>query len=136
MKADHWFQHTYWKMYDDLQIAEDRRTVRAVKVVTWNEPLLRTDGQGHVVLPSLFVVEGFLQMVAMMLRSTEGESVRAAMLLKVKSAVFHRSRGWAIGCATKPVCRRAAVRCWSSTPWPASTTARGLPKRSCSRRWS
>jgi 3-hydroxymyristoyl/3-hydroxydecanoyl-(acyl carrier protein) dehydratase len=90
ISVDGWFQHTYWKMYDDLQVATDRSSVSAVKVVTWNEPLLRTDGQGHVVLPACFVVEGFLQMVAMMFQVTDPETVRAAMLLKVKSATFHR----------------------------------------------
>jgi 3-hydroxyacyl-[acyl-carrier-protein] dehydratase len=78
-------------MYDGLEVAEDGRSVRAVKVVTWNEPLLRTDGCGHVVLPECFVVEAFLQMVAVMFGVRERETVRAAMLLKVRSARFHRT---------------------------------------------
>jgi 3-hydroxymyristoyl/3-hydroxydecanoyl-(acyl carrier protein) dehydratase len=90
-RKDRWFKDTYWKMYDDLQMGEDGHSVSAVKVVTWNEPLLRTDGQGRVVMPECFVVEAFLQMVAIMFTVREHRTVRAAMLLKVKSARFHRT---------------------------------------------
>jgi 3-hydroxyacyl-[acyl-carrier-protein] dehydratase len=90
-RKDRWFKDTYWKMYDDLQLADDGQTVRAVKVVTWNEPLLRTDGRGHLVMPECFVVEAFLQMVAIMFTVREPRTVRAAMLLKVHSARFHRA---------------------------------------------
>ncbi|HEV8255222.1 MAG TPA: hypothetical protein VGQ78_10715 [Vicinamibacteria bacterium] len=89
--VDLWFKNTYWKMYDGLQVTAEGDTVRAVKVVTWNEPLLRADGLGHVVFPDCFVLEGFLQMVAMMFMVQENETVATAALMKVKSARFHRA---------------------------------------------
>lgn len=88
---DAWFNSTYWKMYDDLRVAEDRHSARAVKVVTFNEPLLRTDGRGHIVFPECLIIESFLQMVAVMIMAQEKDTVGAAALIKVISARFYRT---------------------------------------------
>ena len=88
---DWWFEKMYWKMFDDLRIGDDRRSARAVKAVTYHEPLLRTDGQGRIVFPECFIVEAFLEMIAVMVKAVEHDRIAHLALLKIIAAHIHRA---------------------------------------------
>jgi len=91
MTMDWWLEKMYWKMFDDLRVGDDRRSARAVKAVTYHEPLLRTDGQGRIVFPECFLVEAFLEMIAVMVKAVEPDRIAHLALLKVVAAHIHRA---------------------------------------------